>query len=200
VLKDTPIAKTFAEFGNFPLIFDLEPKATAEINRLADVRRDVPLAALEERMKKARMNITGPSVFDNPADVADLTAPKVRSDNSFNPDTGMEDILAQAEPFISLSGGKLLKTCQTMDRPEVSGRMIEAWRISGRAFRISRQYLSQYLVWRRKTQSGETQVGNHRSKQLQQQSLMVVSKNPIQMLMTQGLPVASVPCHHMRVS
>jgi hypothetical protein len=85
VLKDTPIAKTFAEFGNFPLIFDLEPKATAEINRLADVRRDVPLAALEERMKKARMNITGPSVFDNPADVADLTAPKVRSDNSFNP-------------------------------------------------------------------------------------------------------------------
>jgi hypothetical protein len=36
-------------------------------------------------MKKARMNITGPSVFDNPADVADLTAPKVRSDNSFNP-------------------------------------------------------------------------------------------------------------------
>jgi hypothetical protein len=28
VLKDTPIAKTFAEFGNFPLIFDLEPKAT----------------------------------------------------------------------------------------------------------------------------------------------------------------------------
>jgi cold shock CspA family protein len=99
VLKDTPIAKTFAEFGNFPLIFDLEPKATAEINRLADVRRDVPLAALEERMKKARMNITGPSVFDNPADVADLTAPKVRSDNSFNPDKGMEDILARARAF-----------------------------------------------------------------------------------------------------
>jgi hypothetical protein len=75
------------------------PEATAEINRLADVRRGVPLAALERKMAKERMNITGPSVFDNPADVADLTAPKVPSDNSFDPDKGMEDILAQAEAF-----------------------------------------------------------------------------------------------------
>jgi hypothetical protein len=93
VLKDTPIAKTFAEFGNFPLIFDLEPKATAEINRLADVRRDVPLAALEERMKKARMNITGPSVFDNPAVVSQATERRDPTGESTNPLLGVSQIL-----------------------------------------------------------------------------------------------------------
>jgi hypothetical protein len=66
------------------------PEATAEINRLADARRDVPLAALERKMAKERMNITGPSVFDNPAD---------QQASSFNPDTGMENILAQARAF-----------------------------------------------------------------------------------------------------
>jgi hypothetical protein len=66
------------------------PAAIAAMNKSSDVNRGVPLAALEERMKKARNNITGPSVFDNPAD---------QQVSSFNPDKGMEDILAQAEAF-----------------------------------------------------------------------------------------------------
>jgi hypothetical protein len=75
------------------------PAATAAINQSADVRRDVPLAALEERMKKARMNITGPSVFDNPADVPQATERRDPTGERPNPLQGISEIIGQAPAF-----------------------------------------------------------------------------------------------------
>ena len=47
----------------------------AAMNQSADVRRGVPLAALEDRMKKARMGISGTPDFSNPADAIEPPNP-----------------------------------------------------------------------------------------------------------------------------
>ena len=51
------------------------PAAIAAINQSSGVNRGVPLAALEERMKKARMGIAGTPDFSNPADVMEPPNP-----------------------------------------------------------------------------------------------------------------------------
>jgi hypothetical protein len=73
------------------------PAATAAMNRSSDANRGVPLAALEERMKKARMNITGPSVFDNPADVMEPP----------NPLQGISENIGKAPAFNEYSVSKM---------------------------------------------------------------------------------------------
>jgi hypothetical protein len=91
------------------------PAATAAINRSSDANRGVPLAALEERMKKARMNITGPSVFDNPADVQATAETHCRA--SLKTHWGKAPAFREYQPSMPRT-----------DRPEVRGRMMEAWR------------------------------------------------------------------------
>jgi hypothetical protein len=121
------------------------PEATAKINRLADARRGVPLAALERKMAKERMNITGPSVFDNPADVPgeppkqtppapvinvpQATERRDPTGESTNPLVGMSQILAGVPALqkenLAYTPGRLANTVRevlSLKRPDTEKR------------------------------------------------------------------------------